>query len=181
MLASMTTAPQTPEPDDKDWTWVTARACPECGYDPNAVTDGDIADALRATAAAWQTVLARPELRERPAPTVWSPLEYACHVRDVHRVFAGRVALMLDEDTPSFANWDQDVAAVEGRYWEADPADVAAEITAGAEASAALFDGVTGEQWDRSGLRSNGASFTVSSIGRYYLHDVTHHLTDVGA
>ena len=28
----------------------------------------------------------------RPAPDVWSPLEYACHVRDVHRVFAERRA-----------------------------------------------------------------------------------------
>lgn len=181
MLADMTQAPQTPEPDDKDWTWVTTQACPECGYDPNAVMDADIADALRATTPRWQAALTRPDVRERPAPAVWSPLEYACHVRDVHRVFAERVARMLAEDVPGFANWDQDAAAVEGRYFEADPAAVAADIAAGAETSAALYDGVRDDQWSRTGLRSNGSSFTVSSIGSYYLHDVTHHLHDVGA
>ena len=29
------------------------------------------------------------------------------------------------------------------------------------------------------GRRSDGASFTVDSIGRYYLHDIEHHLWDV--
>lgn len=178
------TAPDAPAPtpgDDKDWTWATERVCPECGFDPYAAGDEGLAGALRATTPRWQAVLTRPEVLQRPEPTVWSPLEYACHVRDVHRVFAERVRRMLGEDGPGFANWDQDVAAVEGRYWEADPAHVAAEIASGAEESAAVFDSVRGDQWVRAGLRSNGSSFTVSSIGRYYLHDITHHLHDVGA
>ena len=25
-------------PDDKDWTWVVQRPCPECGYDATSVT-----------------------------------------------------------------------------------------------------------------------------------------------
>ena len=58
---------------------------------------------------------ADPASRDRPAPDVWSPLEYACHVRDVHRVFAERVRLMLAEDDPLFDDWDQDAAAVARR------------------------------------------------------------------
>jgi hypothetical protein len=30
-------------------------------------------------------------------------------------------------------------------------------------------------------VRSNGDEFTVESLGRYHLHDVVHHLHDVGA
>ena len=66
------------------------------------------------TAHAWIAELARPDVRERPAPGVWSPIEYACHVRDVHAVFARRVARMIAEDDPQFENWDQDAAALEG-------------------------------------------------------------------
>jgi hypothetical protein len=39
-------------------------------------------------------------------------LEYACHVRDVHRIFAERLEAMLGQDTPRFTSWDQDVTAV---------------------------------------------------------------------
>jgi len=30
--------PQPTVPDDTDWTWVTKRPCPDCGFDPAAVT-----------------------------------------------------------------------------------------------------------------------------------------------
>jgi hypothetical protein len=36
-------------------------------------------------------------------------------------------------------------------------------------------------QWDRRGLRSNGSQFTVLTLGQYFLHDLAHHLVDVGA
>ena len=36
------------------------------------------------------------------------------------------------------------------------------------------------DQWQRTGRRSNGSAFTVETLGRYHLHDVVHHLWDVG-
>lgn len=33
----------------------------------------------------------------------------------------------------------------------------------------------------RPGRRSNGSVFTVRTLGQYFLHDVVHHLHDVGA
>ncbi len=42
------------------------------------------------------------------------------------------------------------------------------------------FDSVTGEQWARTGRRSDGAVFTAETIGRYFVHDWVHHLHDVG-
>ena len=169
------------EPDTKDWTWVLERACPECGFDARAVDAVDLAGRLRDSAAPWREVLGRADAAVRPADNIWSPLEYACHVRDVHRVFDGRLARMLSEDDPAFPSWDQDATAVEERYDEQDPATVATELAAAAVGGAARYAGVSGDRWDRAGRRGDGSVFTVACLGRYHLHDVVHHLHDVGA
>jgi hypothetical protein len=172
---------QRPEPDTKDWTWVLERPCAECGYDAAAVEPADLPAALRANAASWVAVLRLPEVRRRPAAAVWSPLEYACHVRDVHRTMRNRVELMLQQDAPTFANWDQDETAVAERYGEQDPGAVGDELVQAAAAAAGAYEQVSGPAWDRVGLRDGGSRFTVASLGRYHLHDVVHHLRDVPA
>lgn len=166
-------------PDDKDWTWVLERACPECGFDTAAVDVARVGTMVRENASAWQSVLGRGDVRDRPDPGTWSPLEYACHVRDVFRVYGERLDLMLTEDGPHYPNWDQDATAVEDRYDRADPAVVAAELTRSAADLATCFDGVAPDQYDRTGFRSDGASFTIDSFARYFVHDPVHHLWDV--
>ena len=86
---------------------------------------------------------------------------------------------MLTEDAPRYANWDQDATAVTERYGEQDPDLVAGELVAAAARLAERFDGVHGEQWTRTGTRSDGAHFTVESFARYMIHDPIHHLRDV--
>ena len=166
-------------PDTKDWTWVIERPCAECGYDASAVDPGAVAAAIRDNASRWPAVLARPDVRERPNDSTWSALEYGAHVRDVFRIFRTRLALMRAEHDPLFANWDQDVTAIEDRYAEQNPATVASELVDAAEALAADFETVAGDEWDRAGRRSDGASFTVSTFALYLLHDPVHHLADV--
>ncbi|MFC3690038.1 DinB family protein [Aquipuribacter hungaricus] len=168
------------EPDTKDWTWVLGRACPECGLDVGAVPREELGERLRANADAWGPVLERGDARERPDATTWSALEYGCHVRDVFALFGERLTLMLSEDDPLFGNWDQDATAVASRYAEQDPAAVAADTVAFGHALAARFDALDEAAWQRAGRRSDGASFTVESFGRYLLHDPVHHLHDVG-
>jgi hypothetical protein len=168
-------------PETKDWTWVLSRTCPECGLTAGALEVSALPGLVKDSALRLSDALRHtPDVRRRPAPTVWSVLEYACHVRDVHRVFAGRLALMLAEDAPVFANWDQDDAAVQGRYAEQDPVDVDLELLEAAAEAAARYAGVTPEQELRRGLRSNGSEFTVRTLGQYHLHDVLHHLHDIG-
>jgi hypothetical protein len=168
-------------PDDKDWTWVLGRACPECGLDTRTVDPGSVADLLRENATSWRAVLAAPDavVRERPRPDVWSALEYGCHVRDVFRLYDERLRLMLTQDGPHYPNWDQDATAVQSRYAEQDPARVSAELLEAAGTLAGSFDQVHGQQWDRTGFRSDGAAFTVSTFARYLVHDPIHHLHDV--
>ena len=167
------------EPDTKDWTWVLERPCLECGLAAGGVAGVQVPALLRAYAIRWAEVLKRPDVAARPAPTVWSPLEYACHVRDVCDVMRGRAELMLAEDHPTFANWDQDATAIAERYGEQDAVVVAGELATAADAAAAVFTGLSGERWARRGMRSNGSAFSVETLAQNFVHDVAHHLHDV--
>lgn len=166
-------------PDAKDWTWVLERQCPECGFDSRTITGREVPALLRANVAEWPAVLAAPAARERLKPDTWSALEYACHVRDVFRIYTVRLGLMLTEDDPAYPNWDQDETAVSSRYGEQDPGTVSAELVAAGETLAAAFEAVPAGAWQRTGTRSDGAAFTVETFARYFIHDPVHHLNDV--
>jgi hypothetical protein len=166
-------------PDEKDWTWVLDAACTECGFVAADVAATDVAAGLRANADAWRGLLAHPSAGVRPDDEHWSGLEYACHVRDVFRLYDQRLGWMLEQDDPTFPNWDQDASAVDDRYAEQDPATVAGEIEAAGAALADHFDRVPAGGWSRTGLRSDGARFTVDTFARYLLHDPVHHVWDV--
>ncbi|AIX99831.1 hypothetical protein ART_0233 [Arthrobacter sp. PAMC 25486] len=129
----------------------------------------------------WQTALRRANIEERPDPGTWSVLEYGAHVSDVFEVFTARLELMLREDNPTFANWDQDQASIDGNYSSLDPEEVSSELIQNGLDAAAAYGAVPEEHWERRGLRSNGAEFTVVTLTGYFLHDVVHHLHDIDA
>ena len=68
--------PEGMEPDDKDWTWVLQKACPDCGFDAQTVSGRQVAAQLRANASRWPAVFERADVTARLQPLVWSPLEY---------------------------------------------------------------------------------------------------------
>jgi hypothetical protein len=167
------------KPDTKDWTWVLDESCPECGFVAADVAAADVGAIVRDQLPRWEVVLRRVEARVRPEPTTWSPTEYACHVRDVFILFADRVRLILAEQDPQFANWDQDATALEDDYASQLPSEVSTELVVAGQAAAELFDTIPADALGRSGRRSNGSEFTVESLLQYFLHDVVHHLHDV--
>ena len=167
------------EPDTKDWTWVLQRACPECGFDTPALDRDRVPAAIRDNATLWEVVLGTADAAVRPSAHVWSPLEYACHVRDVNDLFARRAQQMLEEDDPAFANWDQDETARTQDYGSQDPATVSGQLVDAAERAARTYESVRGDQWQRPGTRSNGDRFTVETLAGYHLHDLVHHAHDV--
>ena len=176
----MSDAPSPAEADDKDWTWVLERACPDCGADVGQLTITEIAALNRSNAQGWVDVLTnREDVAVRPAHDIWSPLEYGAHVRDVFRLFLTRLDLMLDEVDPMFANWDPNVTQEAERYDLQDPATVTAELVEAANAIADRFESLSPEQLERTSRRSDGASFSVLSFARYEIHDPLHHLWDV--
>ena len=167
------------EPDTKDWTWVISQRCSECRFDGSAVSHTEVAGRIRIDAGEWVRRLSADDVASRPRPTVWSALEYGCHIRDVHRLFNHRVRLMLDENEPRFPNWDQDATAVEDDYRSQDPVAVMSELLEAARTVAVTYEHVPPDAWWRRGFRSNGSEFTVASLAVYHLHDVVHHAHDV--
>ncbi len=161
-------------PDEKDWTWVLSKPCPECGFDASTVTPATVPGSVLSMLPRWRAVLRREDAAVRPNDHTWSPLEYACHVRDVFGL-----NLMLTEDDAKFDNWDQDQAAIDGDYASADPAQVSSELISEGEQTAESFARVVQDEWPRTGTRSNGSVFTVLTFSQYFLHDVVHHLHDV--
>lgn len=176
----MTVTPPPPVPgDDRDWTFVISEGCEECGFRP--VPRDWLADWFVEQSSRWREPLTRDDVAERSDPEVWSDLEYARHVQDMLVLLRDRVYAMLDDDTPMLADWDGDAKAVELRYWEADPMHTLVEIQRAAVRVGTLLGSTSGDSWERSGLRSDGMSFTAEAMSQYIAHEMEHHLHDVGA
>lgn len=166
-------------PDTKDWTWVLGTACPECGFDAGGFPAEQVGGRVRSDLPRWQSVLARTDAGVRPNSDIWSATEYACHVRDVCGLFVDRLNLMLTQDDPMFADWDQDETAIEKDYTSQLAAPVSADLGVSFPAAADAFDAVPDDAWERPGSRSNGSTFTTRTLAQYFLHDLVHHLHDV--
>lgn len=75
----------------------------------------------------------------------------------------------------------EDETAISDRYGEQDPAVVRSELADAARTISDSFAAVTPDQLGRTGIRSDGARFTVDSFARYFIHDPVHHIWDVAA
>jgi hypothetical protein len=161
--------------------------CSECGYSDDSVTPEDAMAELRRFGKRYRAPLTRflagedgdELLRTRPAPGVWSALEYAAHVRDVFAWYDRWVRQTLVEDRPVLEGIGRDEAAVEYRYNEQDPAAVVDELATNAERLAATFESVPPDGWDRVGIR-RGDERSVRRFAERAVHEGNHHLLDIG-
>jgi hypothetical protein len=160
--------------------------CPECRFDPAAVDDvaGEIEALGRKFAAPLTRYLPGEDgealLRTRPDPDTWSPLEYACHVRDVLRLFEARTRAMVARPGVTFEWWDEEAAVTDDDYAGQDPVRVAEEIGAVCGSYAATLRGLQPQEWEATGDRADGERFTVDGLARYGLHEAKHHQLDIG-
>lgn len=171
----MDAVPEPAESDSRDWTFVLHEPCRECGYTPHDPTL--TAYRMESLVPRWAAVLRRTDVAERPAPHVWSALEYACHSRDLIGVLGERVNAMITVDNPVFADYDGEGEAVRSQFWASDPAQVSRQIAERTASTVTVLDAV--DDWQRTGNRSDGRPFTVTELCRYLLHDIEHHLHDV--
>jgi len=144
-------------------------SCPECGLVASSVEESELGVAIVEEARRWDDLLttlsSAPRLRARPAPEVWSALEYAGHVRDALTLFADRIQLAIGSENPRFEYHDQQAAVVDRRYNDADPREVAGAICANAERFAQILDTLPSDAWQRGGTRLDGEFFDVCPTG----------------
>jgi hypothetical protein len=160
---------------------VDHETCDECGFDGSVYDADALVAAVRALGPAWDALLASAgdELRARPAPEVWSALEYAAHSRDITALHAFGVDYALEHDEASLPGIDGDelIQSAASSYNAEDPQHVADALAGEASKLAALVEG-DGGHWDRT-LSVGDSSSSVRRMVEHALHDSTHHLRDV--
>jgi len=121
------------------------------------------------------------DLATRPAPDVWSRLEYGCHVRDVLLMQRDRLYVALVEETPSFKPMYREQRVDFDGYATQEPAAVAHEVAMAIGLIGRAFDRLRDEQWERS-LRYNfpePSTHDVEWMAHHTLHELVHHLRDI--
>ena len=156
--------------------------CERCGLAyPSLDVDtclGLVADSVT-TMAALLPEMGADALRQRPAPGVWSVVEYACHVRDVLLTYAVRVHRGVVEDRPALDPMYGDWRAERFGY-VAMPLDVLLEeLGAAANGFAAEVGTVPDDAWDRTVARRPREVRTVRWLVRQAAHECVHHLADI--
>ncbi|MDN5859435.1 MAG: DinB family protein [Pseudonocardia sp.] len=158
--------------------------CEECGFHYGGVARTRIGPRIRTLCVAYTDVLTSTPpglLRRRPRPAVWSPLEYACHVRDVLVVQRHRVDLIQRDHEPDLAPMGREERVTRDRYNQQSPARVAAEIATAAEQFVDRLAELDPDAWLRRGAYSWPVRClrTVEWIGRHTVHEGEHHLRDL--
>ncbi len=156
--------------------------CDECGFRYASVADDALPGRLREFGGRYAAALgAIRQPRRRPAEQVWSPLEYACHVRDVFRVQGERLALALEVDEPEFTPMGRDERVVADAYNAQDPAVVLAELAGAAADLAVAFSTLGRTELARTGVYPWPAPQvrTLSWLGQHTIHEGEHHLLDL--
>jgi hypothetical protein len=163
---------------------LTVDRCEECGYGYDLTAATTAADDIRvgvAELAALLTVTEPRKLAQRTAPLRWSPLEYACHVRDVLLTQRERVLLARRADVPSAVPMGRDERVAHEAYAEQEPLEVAEELTMAARLLANVLHRLDTPDWERRLIYNwpHRRERTLRWVAANTLHDVRHHLMDV--
>ena len=161
--------------------------CPECGFDPTELRPPDTAVAVRSFARRYQAPLLRglpgedldEIVRRSPSPGAWSALEYTAHVRDIFRVFDGRVrsALAGEEVGEMVVDWEGMVAAASPSLERKAVAD---DVSEAATTLATTLSELLATDWELSARNGRGHRMPVRDLALVAVHEGSHHLLDVG-
>ncbi len=112
---------------------------------------------------------------------VWSPLEYACHVRDVLLVQRERVLAARRTERPAFAPMGRDERVAHDGYAEQAVGDVSRQLLDASLMLANVFGRLDTDDWDRTVMYNYPKRFERSLrwVAVHTLHEVRHHLLDV--
>ncbi len=166
---------------------VSAWVCPECGLDYDTILPPDAVVAVRSYPRRYAELLPprddddKPDgvIRRRPAPEVWSALEYTAHMVDVFDDLADIVTKIVSGKHPVLDHGlDPDQQAIAAQYSQMDREDVLARLKASAENMANVIAKVPNDAWYRSSTFSFGERDALT-MARNAVHEGYHHLRDV--
>jgi hypothetical protein len=157
--------------------------CDECGFTYDEAGAPAAAATCRRLAREVADCLGRGDRdRLRPSPEVWSPLEYACHVRDVLLVQRERVLWAQWADEPAPAPMARDERVELDGYAGQDPHAVSRQLADAADLFANVLDRIDGDTWDRGivyGYPPPPTRRSLRWVAVHTVHELTHHLADI--
>ena len=121
------------------------------------------------------------DVRTRPAPNVWSQLEYGCHLRDVLLVQRERVLGARRASGAPCTPMGRDERVEHDGYSEQDPLDVARQVGDAALMFTNVLARLADEDWDRTVVYNypEPAERTLRWVALHTAHEVQHHLRDM--
>ncbi|MGK8521097.1 DinB family protein [Nocardia asteroides] len=157
--------------------------CAECGFVYDLASAADVPSLAREHAVEYADLLGSDSarLRQRGEPDVWSPLEYACHMRDVLLAQRERVLEARRSANPTASPMGRDERVEYDGYAEQNPADVARQIRDAALLFANVLERLHGDDWERT-LRfpyPEPGDRSLRWLAVHTLHELRHHLLDM--
>lgn len=161
--------------------------CEQCGFDWDTPAD-DLVDRIGQIGPGYRRRLQRlvrevgaSGLRVRPADGVWSPLEYAAHMRDVAEFYLDRIQQIIAEDKPRLTAVPGGFGALAEtrRYNDENVEDVLDALDRSAGAASARLSTLTPTGWARVGIGSEGDQRDLVVLARRLAHEGHHHLLDL--
>jgi hypothetical protein len=105
----------------------------------------------------------------------WNTVEILCHLRDFDVIFRERAECILAQDEPPLIPVDHEALVIKNEYAKQELAQVLAELRASREATIALFERVSDDQWSRAGIHPERGRFSLEdALLQVVTHDADH-------
>lgn len=167
-----------------DWTRIQRDPCPQCGQHPAALSPSSLGELAVESSVAWREFLLEEDdiyLRTIPEPGVFSPIQYAAHVRDILRVYGDRMVLGVEKDSPTVPIFNPAQEVFES-YNRLDAQELAADLEAQAQRLAKIVEDMGPSDWSRIVINDRGQygvyTFTIAGLACNAVHEAHHHLLD---
>jgi len=158
---------------------VPTETCQECGFDAGEYNLSDLIGTLRAIAPMWQEAIEGVDaavIAQRPAPAVWSALEYAAHSREITGAMGYLLHLAVTEEHPVVA---EAPTATPEPVLPRTIDQAIAELESNAARLTRKAGKLTDDDWNR-GLSIGDTTVDATWIVGHAVHDAIHHLCDLG-
>jgi hypothetical protein len=114
-------------------------------------------------------------LRRRPAPGKWSICAILAHMAEDELVSSWRYRQMIEHSGAALPGFDQDEWARLGDYDKWKPRDALEMFRLLRMANLRMFDQLTAEEWQRSGVHAERGLITVKDLALHMAgHDMNH-------
>ena len=114
-------------------------------------------------------------LRREPAPDEWSAATVVGHLADAELVYSVRLRMIVAEDRPLLAAYDEEAWAERFGDLDGDPKETLNRFRLLRESNLRLLDALFDGEWERTGVHQQRGSLNVGAVVKLLAeHDRTH-------